>query len=88
MRQGRRDQLRAFNQLTNSIGTPNILWSKSLWFWSSCRALTSAIVFFGCSLAGAACMFLLPESKMHDAGVVYAQELEEGRIRRAHAAQQ
>ncbi|GJF00371.1 inorganic phosphate transporter [Phanerochaete sordida] len=61
----------AFNQLTNSIGTPNVLW-----------------IFFGCCLAGACCTFLLPEVKMRDADIVYAQEIEEDRIRRAHAAQQ
>lgn len=39
-------------------------------------------VFFGCCLAGAVFTQLLPEVKGRDPDLVYAQELEEDRIRR------
>ncbi|KAG2123088.1 major facilitator superfamily domain-containing protein [Suillus clintonianus] len=46
-----------FNSLTNSIGTPNVLW-----------------IFFGCSILGAACTFLLPEVAGRDPDAILAQE--------------
>ena len=67
-----------FNSLTNSIGTPNVLWSMS-----PSRSLPlpntdqASPVFFACCIAGAGFTLLLPEVRGRDPDVVYAQELRE-----------
>jgi len=75
-----------FNQLTKQIGTPNVLWSRFIFFSLKLHTLTVAFasVFFGVCLLGAAATFLLPEVRGRDPDLLDMQELKEAKQRASH----